>query len=167
MNTHKHDYHMFFENPECPLRYTLRCDCGKVARDMPTALKDMRNQMQKSPTWMVVVAAVLAAGFVAILAAIHPHPAIPAIPEVHSSKGDMEHHIRIIQIDRPPVIEDKPQPVKAEVPQPFPWPVDPPVVHKTQPVVKPVAQNVCERTGGRKVETNGGRSWHCEYNHRN
>jgi hypothetical protein len=121
--------------------------------------------MHQSSPAIAIIATVLAAGCVAMLAAIHSKPAIPAVkvPEI-SSKGDMEHHIRIIPITRPEVVDaGPPQPVIQPVEPPrIYWPADP-AVHKTQPV----AQNICERTGGRKVETNSGRSWHCEYNHRN
>lgn len=114
------------------------------------------DEMIRSPQWMMIIAAVLAAGFIVILAAMHPRPAIPQeVPK----KGDMEHRVRIIPIDRPPEAVPTPPPPIMEAP-----PVE---THKTQAVTRPLAQNVCDRTGGRKVETNNGRSWHCEYNHRN
>jgi hypothetical protein len=158
---------MFFEDPKRPLKFTLRCDCGKVSPDIPSAIKDMREPMGKSPVVVAVVAALMAAGFVALLALFHPRPAIPlaGIPAA-DIKADREKPIRIIPIVRQADAEPEP-PIGRYYPpivQPVELPrvLDPPV-HKNQPV----AQNICDRTGGRKVETNNGRSWHCEYNHRN
>jgi hypothetical protein len=163
MLIHRHNYHLYFEDQKHPLHYTLRCRCGRVVPDISTAIKEMRKPMQTSPTVVAIIAAILAAGFVAILATFHPHPAVPAT-DVHESKGDMERHIRIIPIVQPQVVDA--EPTKIPVVQPvepprISYPADP-AVHKN-----PVAQNICDRTGGRKVETNNGRSWHCEYNHRN